>query len=775
MPIRPSPSFSTMSAANPMGSLAQEDATTEQLVRAGAWTAMVIGSVIAALLFLLDTPVLWLHVLLNLSAGVVGAVAVLLGSLRRWRLAAMVLVWGVWGVAVVVAAHNGGLRGPNLLNFPVLIVFAGWILGARPTLILTGATGALFLGFVWADIRGWLPPARYGNHAAYVVYLGGILAVTAAATLLSRRSYLRRVKEALQTADNLEAADAELRKLQRAVAQSPESIVITDLDGTIEYVNAAFLARTGYTGEEVLGRASAQVSSNGMAPAQRQGLIDTLARGESWAGEQVNRSKDGAEIAEAVLVTPIRQPDGRISHYVEFKQDITERKRAAREIHRLAHFDTLTSLPNRFTLMERLTALQCRPGRAPGTQNAVVLLDLDRFTTFNDARGSEMGDRLLCAVALRLSEILPPQGLLVRVAGDEFAVVLHGLGADITRAGRRALAFAERLQSTLLQPLHLHGTEAEEAQLGASVGITLYPQTSSDTAHDALRRAGTALHRAKQAGGGRAAFFEQGMGEAAEQRFRVERELRHAIGAGELRLFLQSQVNVQGQLTGAEVLVRWQHPRDGLVAPGAFIPVAEESDLIVALGGWVLAHACALLAQPVFHARQLRLSVNLSARQFRQPGFVQQLRAMLTATGANPRLLTLEVTEGLVIDDFDDAVAKMAELAALGVEMSLDDFGTGYSSLAYLKRLPIQEIKIDRSFVRDAPTNADDGVLVEGILSVASHFGLRVVAEGVETQEQASFLRQRAPGIVYQGYLFGRPEPDADWLARAAQEGATAA
>lgn len=301
------------------------------------------------------------------------------------------------------------------------------------------------------------------------------------------------------------------------------------------------------------------------------------------------------------------------------------------------------------------------------------------------------------------------------------------------------------------------------------MGITLYPQSANDVAHDALRRAGTALHRAKQAGGGRAAFFEQGRGEAAEQRFRVERELRQAIGAGELRLYLQSQVDVLGQLTGAEVLVRWQHPRDGLVAPAVFIPVAEESDLIVSLGGWVLTHACALLAQPVFHERRLRLSVNLSARQFRQAGFVPQLSALLAASGADPRLLTLEVTEGLVIDDFEDAVAKMGELAALGVDISLDDFGTGYSSLAYLKRLPIQEIKIDRSFVHDAPTNADDGVLVEGILSVARHFGLRVVAEGVETREQADFLSRRAPDIVYQGYLFGRPEPEADWLARAAQ------
>ena len=746
-----------------------EDATTRHLVRVAGWAVMLLGGTIGVLL-MFDDPVQPMRIALNLVAATVGAVALWLARQRRWTQAAHLLVWGVWVSVSLVAARNGGVNGPNLLNYPVLIVLAGWLLGSRATLTLVGLTALLFLGFIWADIEGMFKPVQVANRVAGAVYLAGILVLTAAATLLSRRNYMRRVREAQQTAAHLAASEAELRKLLRAVEQSPESIVITDLKEDIEYVNEAFVRRTGYARDEVMGKASAAYSSNGLAPAQRDGLRATLARGDSWAGEQVNFRKDGQAVTESVVVAPIRQPDGRISHFVELKQDITERKRAAQEIHRPAHFDSLTGLPNRFTLVERLAALQARGARARAAQHALLLLlDLDRFTTFNDARGSEMGDRLLCAVALRLSEILPPQGLLVRVAGDEFAVVLHGLGADASLAGRRALAFAEKLQTALLRPLHLQDNDTEQAQLGASVGITLYPQSANDVAHDALRRAGTALHRAKQAGGGRAAFFEQGMGEAAEQRFRVERELRQAIGAGELRLYLQSQVDVLGQLTGAEVLVRWQHPRDGLVAPAVFIPVAEESDLIVSLGGWVLTYACALLAQPVFHERRLRLSVNLSARQFRQAGFVPQLRALLAASGADPRLLTLEVTEGLVIDDFEDAVAKMSELAALGVDISLDDFGTGYSSLAYLKRLPIQEIKIDRSFVHDAPTNADDGVLVDGILSVARHFGLRVVAEGVETREQADFLSRRAPDIVYQGYLFGRPEPEADWLARAAQ------
>ncbi|MDH4418969.1 MAG: EAL domain-containing protein [Acidovorax sp.] len=741
-----------------------EDATTRHLVRVAGWAVMLLGIAIG-LLLLWDEPVQPVRIGLNFLAALVGGTALLLARWRRWTLATHLLVWGVWVSVSLVAARNGGVNGPNLLNYPVIIVLAGWLLGVRATITLVGLTALLFLGFIWADVQGMFRPVLVANRVAGAVYLAGILVLTAAATLLSRRNYMSRVREAQQTAANLAASEASLRKLLRAVEQSPEAIVITDLREDIEYVNDAFVRRTGYERDEVVGRASAEYSSNGLAPAQREGLRSTLARGDSWAGEQVNYRKDGQAMIESVVVAPIRQPDGRVSHYVELKQDITERKRAADEIHRLAHFDSLTGLPNRSTLMERLQTLHGRTGRPPSMQHALLLLDLDRFTTFNDARGSEMGDRLLCAVALRLSEILPAQSLLVRVAGDEFAVVLHGLGVDVSLASRHALAFAAKLQTTLLHPLRLEG-DAQDAQLGASVGITLYPQTTGDSAHDALRRAGMALHRAKQAGGGQAAFFEQGMGEAAEQRFRLERELRHAIGAGELRLHLQSQVNVEGQLTGAEVLVRWQHPRDGLVPPGLFIPIAEESDLIVSLGEWVLAHACGLLAQPAFRERRLRLSVNLSARQFRQAGFVPQVRALLDSSGADPRLLTLEVTEGLVIEDFDDTVAKMRELAQLGVDISLDDFGTGYSSLAYLKRLPIQEIKIDRSFVRDAPTDADDGVLVEGILSVARHFGLRVVAEGVETQAQADFLSQRAPEIVYQGYLFGRPEPDTQWLAR---------
>ena len=321
---------------------------------------------------------------------------------------------------------------------------------------------------------------------------------------------------------------------------------------------------------------------------------------------------------------------------------------------------------------------------------------------------------------------------------------------------------ADKIHTALHQPFSIGG---EEITVTTSIGITLFPEIPDEVPDHILRRADTALHRAKRAGGNQIAFFETDMGESAEQRFRVERELRRAIPAGELRLYFQPQVDAQGHLAGAEALVRWQHPERGLVPPGVFIPIAEESDLIVDLGVWVLSESCRLMAREDMAGYPLRLSVNLSPRHFRQKGFVPWLRDLLSATGADPTHLTLEVTEGLMIDNINDVVAKMNELTAMGIHFSLDDFGTGYSSLAYLKRLPIHELKIDKSFVQDAPTDPNDAALVETILAVARHMHLKVVAEGVETEEQAAFLNARA-NLIHQGYLYGRPEPAETWMAR---------
>jgi len=562
-------------------------------------------------------------------------------------------------------------------------------------------------------------------------------------------------------ADEVQARDQVLGKLSLAVEQSPESIVITDLEGRIEYVNESFVRNTGYSREEVLGANSRILKSNKTPPESYQTLWTSLTQGQVWQGEFINQRKDGSEYIESAIISPVRTADGCITHYLAVKQDITDRKLAEAQIHRLAYFDAITGLPNRTLLMDRLTQMLA-VGRRSGHQEALLLLNLDRFKNINDARGHTLGNALLKALGERLGELLREGDTLARLAADEFALLLPDLNHQPERASRHALSVADKIHGALRQPFAIGG---EEVTVTATLGITLFPEAPDETPDHILRRADNALHRAKDAGGNQTAFFETGMGESAEQRFRVERELHRAIPAGELRLFFQPQVDALGKLTGAEALVRWQHPERGLIPPGVFIPVAEESDLIVELGVWVLAEACQLMAREDMAGYPLRLSVNLSPRHFRQKGFVPWLRDLLSASGADPTHLTLEVTEGLMIDNLNDVVAKMSELTAMGIHFSLDDFGTGYSSLAYIKRLPIDELKIDKTFVQDAPTDPDDAALVETILGVAQHMHLKVVAEGVETEEQAAFLNARAT-VIHQGYLYGRPEPAEAWIAR---------
>ncbi|MBU0752529.1 MAG: EAL domain-containing protein [Gammaproteobacteria bacterium] len=563
-------------------------------------------------------------------------------------------------------------------------------------------------------------------------------------------------------ADEVQARDGTLGKLSQAIEQSPESIVITDLDCRIEYVNAFFLKNTGYPREEVLGRNPRFLKSGKTPPETYNSLWETLTRGQVWRGEFVNRRKDGSEFLDAATVAPVRGGSGRITHYLSVQQDITEQRRAEAQINRLEYFDALTGLPNRALLLDRLglaLAIAHRKGRLDG----LILFNIDRFKNLNDACGHELGNALLIAVGGRLAKQLREGDTLAHLSGDEFAILLQDLGPHLDAASRRAMAVAEKFHADLRQPFRLGAND--EATLTASLGITLCPESDSDMPQDILRRADTALHRAKDAGGNQTAFFDVSMGESAAMRFRVERELRRAIPANELRLFLQPQVDRTGRLVGAECLVRWQHPERGLVPPAAFIPIAEESDLIIDLSAWVLAEACKLMVHEDLAGHPLRLSVNISPRHFRQPHFVSWLLDLLDASGADASQLTLEVTEGLVIDNINDVVAKMGELAARGIHFSLDDFGTGYSSLAYLKRLPINEVKIDKTFVQDAPTDPNDAALVEAILSVARHLHLEVVAEGVETAEQVAFLNERGH-VIHQGYYFGRPEPAQAWIDR---------
>jgi diguanylate cyclase (GGDEF)-like protein len=425
--------------------------------------------------------------------------------------------------------------------------------------------------------------------------------------------------------------------------------------------------------------------------------------------------------------------------------------------HRLAFFDVLTGLPNRRLLMDRIDKLLASSQRG-ATFSAVMFVDLDRFKTINDARGHAVGDAVLCKAAARLEQVVRKADTVARIGGDEFVVLLGHLSADLAGASQTAQSVAEKIRTAIGQDVEIEG---QLYSCTASIGVTLLPRPGSagtQSALDLLREADTAMYRAKSGGRNGIAFFEAPMQAAVEQRLSMERELAAALAAGALRMVVQPQVNRHGRVVGGELLMRWPQPDGSMVPPNVFIPVAEESGLILALGAWAMRQACEAVLELARASVPLPLSVNVSPSQFRQADFVEQVRRVLADTGAPASMLILEVTEGVLIDKMEDTIARMAQLAALGLRFSIDDFGTGYSSLAYLRQMPLYELKIDRSFVMDTPDNAGSVALVQAIVAMAGHMGLQVVAEGVETQAQADFLISLGCASM-QGYLFARPMP----------------
>ncbi|WP_342128371.1 bifunctional diguanylate cyclase/phosphodiesterase [Hydrogenophaga sp. OTU3427] len=454
---------------------------------------------------------------------------------------------------------------------------------------------------------------------------------------------------------------------------------------------------------------------------------------------------------------PEALPDGSIVWH-GFISDITERKAAEEHTHRLAYFDALTGLPNRRMLTDRIGHALASAQRT-GQFGALMFLDLDHFKHINDARGHSVGDALLQQVAQRLAELLRGEDTVARLGGDEFVVLISDLGTHAEQAAHGAMAVAEKVRAALDRP---HEIEGSRYSTTGSIGLTLFPRHGT-AVDDLLREADTAMYRAKAGGRNRTAFFQIEMQAEVEERLAIEQDLKDALQQQQFEAHAQSQVDGQGREVGAELLLRWHHPRRGLVSPMLFIPVAEASGMIVPLGQWVLRQACEALARLRASGSDHTLSVNVSPRQFHAEDFVAQVRQVLTETGAPADRLVFEVTEGLLIEHFDDTVARMAELVALGIRFSIDDFGTGYSSLAYLRRLPLYEIKIDKGFVQDVPHDAGNTGIVRAILSMASHLSLRVVAEGVETEAQARFLSASDCGGL-QGYHFARPLPLAQWL-----------
>jgi|GEM_PF-3423547 len=430
-----------------------------------------------------------------------------------------------------------------------------------------------------------------------------------------------------------------------------------------------------------------------------------------------------------------------------------------------AYHDALTGLPNRRQLEEKL-GREIETARARQLPFGLMLIDLDHFKLLNEAMGHNIGDQLLVELARRLREVMRAGDTLFRWGGDEFVALLPDIATHEDEAVELLRAIATEMSQVITAPIR-HGDQ--ESHLQASIGIALYPNDGA-TPDELLKHLDLAMHRAKESGRNTVHFFRPEMQGEAERRVRLEKELRQAIAAEQFVLHLQAQVDNDGVLVGAEALIRWQHPERGMVPPGLFIPLAEETGLIQPMGEWVLASACRQLRAwaDIPAARNICLAVNISARQFHQPNFVERVQRELEASGARASQLELEVTESLLLDDIDSAVRKMDALRELGIHFSVDDFGTGYSSLAYLKRLPVDQLKIDQSFVRNAHHDSRNAAIVRTIISLAKNLGMKTLAEGVEAHDELAFLRG-AGCDHYQGYHFGRPEPLAEfgtnWLA----------
>jgi diguanylate cyclase (GGDEF)-like protein/PAS domain S-box-containing protein len=474
-------------------------------------------------------------------------------------------------------------------------------------------------------------------------------------------------------------------------------------------------------------------------------------------GEVQMIRKDGARFETEVTTALYKDHGGAVIASL-FIQDITERKKAAAEINRLAYFDQLTGLPNRRWLMEHLDEA-CRDARADKRVDAMLFMDLDHFKLVNDVRGHAVGDALLKCMADRIRDTLGTRGTAGRLGGDEFVIHIANVATHFESGAEVALRIAHEICLALQPPVEIDGQVYTET---VSIGVTLFPK-AAETANDLLREADIAMYRAKAAGRNQVIIFEARMQAELEFQLELERNLALALKRDEFHLHCQPQVDRNGALVGAELLLRWTQAEKESISPAVFIPLAEKSDLILRIGNWVIDAACRIEVKTRQHGLTIPISINISPKQFKHPGFISQVKGAIASTNACATRLIFEVTEGLLIEDMKEIVERMNALRAIGVRFSIDDFGTGYSSLAYLKQLPLYELKIDKSFVKGLPADVDDVAIVQSMLSIAKHLQLRVVAEGVETSEQASFLEQSGCDGL-QGYLFGRPVPVEQFL-----------
>lgn len=542
--------------------------------------------------------------------------------------------------------------------------------------------------------------------------------------------------------------------ISAAAFESQDGILVADANGIILRANSSFSEITGYSMADVVGKNPNILSSGRHNTEFYSAMWASLNNTGAWKGEIWNRRKDGAIYPERLTITAVKDAKGVVTNYVASFSDITQHKAAEQEIKNLAFFDPLTQLPNRRLLMDRLQHALSSSARSRKA-GAILFIDLDNFKNLNDTLGHDIGDQLLKSVAQRLETCVREGDTVARLGGDEFVVMLEDLSEDALEAAKQTESIAAKILSSMNVPYHLGQFEHHSTP---SIGVALFTDSDDVSVDDLLKHADIAMYQAKKEGRNTLRFFDPKMQESITTRASLENELRKALAQDQFRLFYQPQVDDQQRIVGAEALIRWQHPIHGIVSPLEFIPLAEENGLILPIGRWVLETACAKIKswERDLQSRDIVLAVNVSAKQLRQADFAAQVQEIILRNQIDPSHLKLELTESMLQDSIEDTILTMMALKQVGIRFSLDDFGTGYSSLQYIKRLPLDQLKIDRSFVRDIVTDIGDKAIVTTIVAMARSLDIAVIAEGVETKAQSQLLLDLGCR-QFQGYLFGKP------------------
>ena len=678
-----------------------------------------------------------------------------------------VLAVGVWVTVAVAALFTGGVRAPIVMTYPAIIIATAWLIQTRAAWVMTAFTMVATIGTGLAGSWALLPTSW---PSSTLIYVGDQIVIYALCATLAGflvRSYRLRVDELNKVIAERQQAVGALRmrdeRFQLLFDRATDGIIVLSTEGTIVAANESFARMHGYTPQEMQCVNLRDLDT----PDTLRGLPQKLQRvlsGEALTFEVDHYHKDGHVVPLEVTSSLIAVGEERLIQ--AFHRDISQRKLAEQEINHLAFYDPLTSLPNRRLLLDRLTQVIVDNARHLA-RGALLFVDLDNFKRLNDTKGHLQGDALLKQVAQRLVMCLRNGDTAARLGSDEFALLLSDLSKSELEAATQAEAVAEKILATLNEPYALDDGAHRST---SSIGITLFGGNPLENGLDALKRGELAMYEAKTAGRNTLRFFDQQMQLDVTRRVALEADLREAVLGRQFLLHYQSQIVGTARITGVEVLLRWQHPTRGLVFPSEFIGLAEETGLILLIGQWVLEAACEQLALWATRPElaHLTLSVNVSARQIHQNEFVEQVLAVLSRTGANPKRLKLELTESVLVQDIEGVIAKMSNLKIKGVSFSLDDFGTGYSSISYLKRLPLDQLKIDQGFVRNILTDSNDAAIAKMVVALANSLGLSVIAEGVEMEAQRDFLA----GLGchnYQGYLFSRPLPVHDFEALAAR------